>query len=96
MYNTYNMTDVEPLVKTIMGNYGEPEYTVIYHIHVTYDRCGLLKSTMSCNDPTLLLLELRFPVSCDPGEPAMHTIKHILEENWHTSHRKSARSLQWG
>ena len=37
VYTSYNMTHDEPLVKTIMGNYGEPEYTVIYHdmLHMT-------------------------------------------------------------
>ena len=82
------MTHDEPLVKTIMGNYGEPEYTVIYHIHVTYDRCGWLQSTMSCNDSPLLLEGLFSPFSCD-----MFT-QHMLEENWYTSYTKSAGSLQ--
>ena len=51
-------------LKTMMGNYGEPEYTEIYHIHVTYDRCGWLQSTMSCNDSTLLLVGICSPFSC--------------------------------
>ena len=65
------MTHDEPLVKTIMGNYGEPEYTVIYHIHVTYDRCGWLQYTMSHNDTTLLLVGLRSAFSSDTVQPAM-------------------------
>ena len=65
VYTSYNMTHDEPLVKTIMGNYGEPEYyTVVYHIHVMYDSCGWLQSTMSCNDSTLLLEVLHSPLSC--------------------------------
>ena len=75
------MTHDEPLVNTIMGNYGEPEYTVIYHMHVTYDRCGWLPSTMSSNDSTLLLVDLCSPFSCDPVYSVMHTIEHMLEEN---------------
>ena len=74
------MTHDEPLVKTIMGNYGEPEYTVIYQIHMTYDRCGWLQSTMSCNDSTLLLEGVCYQFSCDSVDPAMHTIEHTLEE----------------
>ena len=51
-------------LKTMMGNYGEPEYTVIYHIHVTCDRCGWLQSTMSYNDSTLLPVAVHSPFPC--------------------------------
>ena len=92
------MTHDEPLVKTIMGKYGEPEYTVIYHIHVTYDRCGWLQSTMSCNDSTLLLVDVRSLFSCHPVDSARKAIEHniMLEENWYTSYTKSAGTPQSG
>ena len=88
------MTHDEPLVKTIMGNCGEPEYIVIYHKHVTYDRCGWLQSAMSCNDSTLLLVDLHSPFSCNPVDAVVNIIEHTLEENWYTSYTKSIRSLQ--
>ena len=49
--------------------------TSTYHIHVTYDRCGWLQSTMSCNDSTLLLVDAYSPLSCSQSDPAMHKIE---------------------
>ena len=67
---------------------------MIYHIHVTCDRCSWLQSAMSCNDFTLLLAGLRSPFPCNPVYSAMKAIEHTLEENWYTSYTKLAGSLQ--